>query len=166
MDLGSILLSLSLLILVVIFIGRPLFDRRAVLVSEEEHNLSALLAERDRILDALAELDFDYELGKIPDEIYARQRESLLVRGAEVLRQLDEQQTDSVGEGDDQIEKAIAERRAKQAGTGVEGDKIEKMIALRRAARGEETGVQFCPSCGKAVEGRDKFCSHCGKSLD
>jgi hypothetical protein len=49
MNIGSILLVLALLILVGLFIARPLFNRRAVIVNEytgqEDHQLSALLAE-------------------------------------------------------------------------------------------------------------------------
>lgn len=84
MDIGSILLILGLLLLVTLFIARPLMEKRSVVVSQEEHELSALLAERDRLLNALQELDFDYAMGKIPEEEYPAQRSVLLQRGAEV----------------------------------------------------------------------------------
>ncbi|MBU0510386.1 MAG: hypothetical protein KJ638_01630 [Chloroflexi bacterium] len=91
MDLGSIFLLLSLLILTALYIGRPLYERSATAVRPVEHELSALLAERDRVLNALSELDFDHALGKIPEDDYPLQRKKLIQRGAEVLRQLDEQ---------------------------------------------------------------------------
>ncbi len=90
MDLGSIFILLSLLILTALYIGRPLYERGATTVSPVEHKHSALLAERDRILDALSELDFDHDLGKIPEGDYPLRRKQLVQRGAEVLRQLDE----------------------------------------------------------------------------
>ena len=94
MDIGSILLLLALLVLIGLFIARPLIDREAVVVSPEEdqqeHEISTLLAERDRILTALHELDFDHALGKIPEQEYPPQRALLLLQGADVLRKLDE----------------------------------------------------------------------------
>lgn len=112
MDIGSVFLILALLILVGLFISRPLFERKAIAVSQEEHEFSFLMAERDRILTALQELDFDHALGKIPEADYPSQRASLLQRGADILRQLDkyDHQT-SKGDWESQIEAAITARR-------------------------------------------------------
>ena len=66
MDIGSIFLILAILVLVVVYIAQPLLQRNAASVSDEEQEYSALLAERDRILNILQELDFDHTLGKIP----------------------------------------------------------------------------------------------------
>jgi hypothetical protein len=59
MDIGSLLLILALVILVGLFIARPLFDRKAEVVAspsgQSDHQRSALLAEHDRILNALQE---------------------------------------------------------------------------------------------------------------
>jgi ribosomal protein S27AE len=112
MDIGSIFLILALLILVGLFISRPLFERKAIAVSQEEHEFSFLMAERDRILTALQELDFDHALGKIPEADYPAQRASLLQRGATILRQLDKyDHKSSQGDWESQIEAAIAARR-------------------------------------------------------
>ncbi|HZD57371.1 MAG TPA: zinc ribbon domain-containing protein [Anaerolineales bacterium] len=113
MDIGSVFLLLALLLLVGLFISRPLFERKAVAVTQEEHELSSLMAERDRILTALHELDFDHALGKIPEEDYPPQRSALLQRGANILRRIDEfnEQTSDV-DFEARIEAAIAARRA------------------------------------------------------
>ena len=68
MDIGSIFLILAILVPVVIFITRPILEHSATVVTDEEHQYSALLAERDRVLLALQELEFDHDLGKIPEE--------------------------------------------------------------------------------------------------
>ncbi|MGB9521791.1 MAG: hypothetical protein ACPL6F_03445, partial [Anaerolineales bacterium] len=78
MDIGSIFLLLGLFILVVLYITRPFLLRRALLVTKDEQTLSALLAEKERLLSALQELDFDYTLGKIPPTDYPEQRQLLL----------------------------------------------------------------------------------------
>jgi hypothetical protein len=187
MDIGSIFLILALLILVALFISRPLFDRPTVkanaMTVQEEHDYSSLLAERDRILNALQELDFDHVLGKIPDEDYPAQRASLLQKGTEVLKRLDEIQTPGVAEsGDDldaRIEAAIARHRADAASMdGSAGsqavavavprvdpeDDIEVMLANRRRQQKEKLGG-FCPQCGGPVRISDRFCPKCGVGL-
>ena len=121
MDLGSIFLIMAGVLLVIFFIGRPFMDRGgddALLVAgkatgEEEHQRSALLAERDRLLTTIQELDFDFALGKIPAEDYPPQRELLLQNGIELLRKLDALDKDAVDEAvEERLEEAIAARRA------------------------------------------------------
>jgi len=65
MDYGSILLLLVLVVIVGAYIASPLRDKRFRKAdSEIDIELSQLLAERERILDALAELDFDLGIKK------------------------------------------------------------------------------------------------------
>lgn len=180
MDIGSILLVLALLILVGLFVARPLFNRRAVIVNghtvEEDHELSALLAERDQVLNALQELDFDYSLGKIPEEDYPTQRQALVNQGAEVLRSLDEltsgQETSPLG---DRLEEAIAARRLEAIHSGARpaavaqptvmvDDEIEARLAFRRRERADKS-AGFCPQCGRPVQKSDRFCPSCGSTL-
>ncbi len=108
MDIGSIFLILAVLVPVVLYIARPLMERSATVVTAEEHQYSALLAERDRILNAIQELDFDHSLGKIPEEDYPVQRAILMRAGADILRQIDSYEDNSVErDTDDLIETAI-----------------------------------------------------------
>ncbi len=177
MDIGSIFLILALLVLVGLFISRPFFERARPSVvqakSQEDHERSYLLAERDRLLNALQELDFDYDLHKIPEEEYAPQRVLLLQRGAEVLRRLDAYDAQVVAVGaEDRIEAAIAARRAvtatataapngrKQA-VAAPDDALEAMLADRRRVR-QEKAAGFCSQCGGAVQKSDRFCPKCG----
>lgn len=183
MDIGSIFLILGLLVLVAIFISRPLLDGRTVELSQEEHELSTLLAERDRLLTALQELDFDYTLGKIPEEDYPAQRAVMVQRGVEILRRLDELQAEAHPEDDEaRLDAAIAARRAETAavalpvgnGSGVrvkpaplavgQDDDLEALLANRRRDRKEKAGG-FCPACGKPVQKSDRFCPKCGQPV-
>lgn len=88
MAIGSLLIFLALLVLVALFVARPLLD-----INEEESILdsdsSRLLTERERVLDALAELDADWKMGKVPQEIYAEQRALLVAKGALALEGLE-----------------------------------------------------------------------------
>jgi len=195
MELGSIFLTLALLIAVFIFVSRPFFERdntpENLGVSEQEHKLSSLMADRDRILDALQELDFDYALGKIPEEDYAPQRKRLLSKGANMLRELDARTESAGGEitgptndFDARLEAAIAARRAdaRVVETSIElaqaeastspartftdpDDNLEYIIANRKRNR-KDKAAGFCPKCGGPVQKSDQFCPKCGDRLN
>jgi len=199
MDIGSILLILSLFVLVGWFVARPFLEgsapsastpaTQAVSVMRQEHDLSTLLAERERTINTLQELEFDFALGKVPAEEYPAQRMALLQRGAEILRQLDALERETKGPSsplparlaqgdellvtsgalekvaslanDDPLEAAIASRRARQA---TADDPLEVAIAARRRTRTSKS-AGFCPKCGKPVQQADRFCPKCGVSL-
>lgn len=131
-----------------------------------------LLAERDRVLSALQELDFDAALGKIPAEDYPLQRAELMLAGADVLRKLDGfDQNQSVSCAEDRLEAAVAARRADAEASGKPrrrmifgDDEEEEMIAARHRSRSEKA-AGFCPHCGKPVQKSDRFCPRCGASI-
>jgi hypothetical protein len=169
MDFGSIFLILSLAIVVALFVSQPLLGKRPAVNQQsqrqaraEDHDRSALLAERDRLLNALHDLDFDNTLGKIPEEDYPVQRAVLLKAGAEVLRKLDamgykeESRSDAsrVGKAQRKEWPVIAEP----------DDELEEMIAAYRKER-QEKSAGFCPKCGKPLRKSDQFCSRCGTSI-
>jgi hypothetical protein len=181
MDIGSIFLILGLFILVAAFIARPLFDARQPqlqpeLPQQDEHEFSALLAERDRVITTLQELDFDHTLGKIPEEEYPAQRAMLVQRGAEILRRLDTYQpaAQPVATAEDRLEDAIAARRqlrdrpVAKNGNGkvvvTADDDVEVLIASRRRVRPEKAGG-FCPKCGSPMQRSDRFCPKCGGQI-
>jgi rubrerythrin len=168
MELTAIFLSLAVLILVGIYLYAPFMERRARRVTEEEHELSALMAERDRVINSLQELDFDFKLGKIPEEDYPTQRTSLLQKGADILRKIDSlaPQTASAQDTEARLERAIAARRADASLAKIEvtDDDLESMISSRRKSRTNKS-AGFCPKCGKPVMVTDRFCPSCGKSL-
>ena len=167
MDINAVFFTLAILVLVGMYLYTPLVEGHARRVTEEEQKLSALLAERDRVLNSLQELDFDFKLGKIPSEDYPLQRSNLLQKGADILRKLDELTADNAQlDTETRIERAIAERRAgaSNAKRGLTDDDFESMIATRHRSR-KEKSAGFCPKCGKPVMISDRFCPSCGKAL-
>jgi hypothetical protein len=66
--------------------------------------LAQLQAEHEAILIAVRDLDFDYQTGKLTQEDYSAQRESLIQRGVEILKLIDERQ-------DALIEEAVGAHR-------------------------------------------------------
>ena len=177
MDIGSIFLILGLLVIVAIFISRPFFEHSTSGASRAGHEQSSLLAERDRLLDTLQELDFDYALGKIPEADYPVQRDALVQQGAQILRLLDEYQAEVPDQAAEaRLEAAIAARRVQTApqpastnGAAIRlvaaspDDNLEALIANRRRARSEKSSG-FCPQCGKPIQQSDRFCPKCGAS--
>jgi len=192
---GSILLTLAVAVIVVLFISRPFLQRHPgaakgfVEEGDEqalarEHERSALMAEHDRVLLALQELDFDHGMGKVPEEDYPYQRAALLQTGADTLRRLDALQAE-IGtaaavpaEVEDRIEAAVAARRADAAKvpaaaavaagvSGGNGSAVDDIENLIAARKRERTEsvVGFCPRCGKPLQKSDKFCPRCGAAV-
>jgi rubrerythrin len=170
MEPGSIFLILAVVILIGIFLYSPFAARSRRTYVNETLEVSALKAERDRAINSLQELDFDFNLGKIPAGEYPDQRALLLQRGAEILRKLDELAPVSTSaiQAESRIEKAAAAGRADAAEAApelnVSDDDIESMIAARRKDH-KSKSAGFCPKCGKPVLITDKFCPSCGKAL-
>ena len=152
MDLGSTFLLLALILGVAIFVAWPFLER-----TPHKHAInqkySTLLAERDQVLNAIQELDFDNTLGKIPVEDYPKQREELLEKGSEIYSELETIKAEG---------ESKPELRNKTNLTSDE--EIEDLIAKRRNEHKEKT-AGFCPHCGNPVMLTDEFCPKCGTRL-
>ena len=162
MDLGAIFLLVLVLVFIILFVTRPFLDRRRIQAGKKNLKLSSLLADRDRLLTAIEELDSDQALEKIPPEEYPRQRADLLHQGSEVLRQIDalisitsKKMIDETANYPDDSLPVIA---------ALTDDELEDMLAKRRSIRKEKT-AGFCPKCGKPVLSSDVFCPSCGHAL-
>lgn len=159
MDIAAIFLTFAVLILVGVFLYAPFLKGYGRRVTQEEHELSALLAERDRVLSSLQELDFDFKLGKIPEEEYPVQRASLLQKGADILRKMDDVTA--------KVETQRAELKTAKKSAGkkkISDNALEAMISARHRERKNKFDG-FCPECGKPVVATDRFCPSCGKAL-
>ena len=168
MEIGSFFLILAVLVIVGMYLYAPFTSRNRKLSTNEMHDISALKAERDRVINSLQELDFDFKLGKIPAEDYPEQRAALLKKGSDVLRKLDELEPllASARNVESRIETAAAAKRADASSqaANLNDEDIEAMIAARRKQH-KSKSAGFCPSCGKPVLAADNFCPSCGKSL-
>src|SRR5512140_3323790 len=51
--------------------------------------LAQLQAQHEAILISVRDLDFDYQTGKLTEDEYLAQRERLMQRGVEILKQID-----------------------------------------------------------------------------
>jgi hypothetical protein len=190
MEPGSFLLILALVVLVGLVVTRPLMDPIQRGQKKQgpvalDNDRSVLLAERDRLLRSLKELDFDHLLGKIPEEDYPSQRQNLLQRGVNILQKLDQYELAESANGLElQLEAAISAHRVELSdlshapnGNGRKpvsrianavvaspDDDLEVLLANRRRARGDKANG-FCPNCGSPHQTLDRFCPRCGAKI-
>jgi len=170
MEIGAIFFILAVVTLVGMYVGQPFIQRRGRRAMQEDHEVSALMAEYDRAVNTLQELDFDNSLGKVPAEDYPRQRAELLAKGADLLRKLDAMRPQQTGrDAESRMEAAAASIRAdtsaNRAAALLDDDELESMIASRRKMR-KEKSAGFCPKCGKPIMVSDRFCPSCGKAIN
>lgn len=156
MGIGSILLGIALLLLVVLFLAQPFLkepDKGRRMTRRQN-----LLAQKEVLLDQIRSLDFDYDTGKVPDEIYQSQRSYFLAEASTVLKELDEAavrtgwraniEPPPLSDVDAEIEQAVARFR-----------QSPPSVAPRNGKR------TFCTQCGQTTDPGDRFCAHCGHEL-
>lgn len=152
MDIGSIFFILGLFLIVVLFLSRPFFEDKKEGDNKVRHRYSHLVAEKERLLTAIQELDLDLELKKIPPENHASKRAQLMREAAEVLKKLDQL-----------LGKEGHVSPANQVSEGEE-DQLEALIKSRRKELNKKS-AHFCPHCGGGVQISDQYCTHCGKKI-
>jgi hypothetical protein len=150
MDIGTVLMTLALVLLAVAFISRPLLEGRGTALTEEDRQLSASKAELEKVLASLQEMDMDYAMQKISPEDYQAGRLPLVSRGAELMKEIDQLE----GSGASADHPAATESEAE----------IEAEVARLRG-RGEDSQGEFCGHCGQPVQAGDRFCLRCGSPL-
>lgn len=107
-----------------------------------QESLDELLAQRDAALQALRELNFDHNVGKITDEDFVAFEANLRRTAADSLRALDRWEAEADLELDRTLEQAVQARK----------------VALA-------AGGRACPACGRVSAADDKFCAACGAGL-
>ncbi len=133
MTIEMILLGLLILIGLLTYSFMPLMvpskneDERKL---NREHHVQDLANQLERLIESVQDLDFDYDTGKVTDEVYDHQRKMLVGRGVSVLMRLD--QFEAPPDIDYLLEEQIAQRRAILRGDVSVDDVIEAQIAARR----------------------------------
>ncbi len=97
-----------------------------------DDRLEALLSQRNAAFDALRDLKFDYDTGKLSEHDYQQMKTRYDLRAAEVLQKMD----------------ALAAPQPKRSGSS------------KKAAAGAARNV--CSKCSEKLLADDRFCPKCG----
>ncbi len=164
METGAILLLAAVLLIVSAVVIRPWMPsikntgRTRQTRPSTNQQFSVWLAEKERLLNMIQELDFDHETGKIPDELFNEQRSELVQSAAQILKQLADN-----GYTEPTSSKPINDTTSRPANVR-EYDDLDELIAKRRLEKnGKATG--FCPKCGNPLQTSDRFCPKCGTTI-
>lgn len=159
MELGAMFIGLAMLVATVPVVARPLKEKKSK-PNPKSTNFTNPDEQKQTVLLALSDLDFDFRTGKVSDDDYSLLRAQLVAEAATYI-----QSENSIE--DDQIEAMIKARKASQA----------KVQECPNCGKETEAGSHFCshcgkavetncPSCSKAVQISDLFCKACGTKLE
>lgn len=85
MTIGSTLLAVALLLLVGVYVLRPVLVRSR----EKSADSTTLVSHKERVIAQIRALDLDHETDKISDEAYQLERGKLAREAASLLRQIE-----------------------------------------------------------------------------
>lgn len=175
MEIGAILFSLAMLLLVAAYVLQPLAGSGRGGHRDSSRELSSLQAERDRVLDSIQEIDMDHTMGKVSEQDYQRQRQVLAIEGAEILKSIDEIQLSPDAEPrgktpEMELEAAVAELRGKSSPASreavAEARGKSSTPGPQKTQSTSDPSEEACPTCDEPILRGDRFCSNCGEVLE
>lgn len=150
---GFLLFGASVAYVILPFLRKPKKARTSLTLSGD------LPGQREVVLSALRDLDFDFKTGKIGEEDYHPLREQLLVEAAQYMQE--------ENKNEDRLEQMIQARRtAKQQGGGCPRCEAPVRAGQHFCSKcGFDLSDELCPTCGKNIKKEDLFCSSCGHQI-
>lgn len=179
----TVIIALLISAVALWFVAWPLLQTEDEPIWVEDDRLSDLLTRKDSTLRAIKELEFDYQVGKVSEEDYARFDQRLRRQAIGYIRQI-ERLTPYTAALEDELEAEIARQRR----TVGDGDRTASMVpesvpesvperaaapaaaVVNAASEGtvaaaSTASTHFCTECGRSVTPTQRFCGHCGTRL-
>ncbi len=172
MSILFILVTIAFTVTTTILMLRPFSASRKEqlsfeLLDEEERKIEALVSRKVALVQALRDIEYDWETNKISEEDYKRFKKSCERQAVGVMRKLDALHG---GERDweAEIDRAVEQRRQQQPGSRAEQtpDQPATPDVAATSTDDEQAPVTKCRSCGASLEPDDQFCSQCGTPTD
>ena len=116
-----------------------------------------LQAQRDAIYQAIRELRFDQQVGKVSSADYAVFDAQLRGQAAQVLKQIDSL---VAAEADQDLHENI---EAEIASLRQIKDRLP--VSAPAVPPGSSAALNFCPQCGRRLQVGDRFCGACGVQI-
>ncbi len=141
----------SFLVAVVLsLLAIPLFrkvDDEYILIqklsSEEGDQYHQLLARKENCLEAIKDLTFDYETGKLSEEDYTRTKADFEMQAIEVIKEVEKMKKSA-----EASHKALLNNEEKKT----ESEKKPAAAFCHHCGSPlKSSGFKFCPSCGKPL---------------
>lgn len=123
----------------------PLFKKDSTWISLQMEN-EELEDRKQRVYGNIADLEFDYAMGRLSEPDFNEIRKSFLSEAGKVIEQLEQRKSSKLVET---IKADVA-----NLGKG-KGSKKGK----------NQSTVKYCPDCGAQAKPAAKFCSECGGGL-
>ncbi len=140
----SIILTIVIVVAALAIVAYPIIAKSRAAqptTTAAGEELAELLARRDATFQALRDLNFDRQVGKVTAEDFVIFEAHLKAAAAAALAALDAWE-------------AAADRKLDVM--------LERAIAARRAALADG---RICSACGRPAAAEDKFCAGCGAAL-
>jgi len=159
MEISSIIIGVALFGGSVAYVSLPFRQKRMKNANSSNANLQQN-GQREAVLSALRDLDFDFKTGKVSEEDYQPLRTQLLVEAAQYM--------EAEKKEDEQLEAMIrARRNVQQQGLKCQHCESPVEAGQRFCSKcGSAVNNEFCPSCGKKIQASDLFCSSCGNKIE
>jgi Double zinc ribbon len=134
---------------VVAFVLYPVFSQarepEVGTTGSVERELISLEEKKTRLYDAITDLDFEKDAGKVSDSDYQTARNDYMAQVAEILTRIDVLTPKQPDKSEKPEQSGRSERK---------GEKKKK--------GGDDGSSLVCGSCGKSSRADSKFCMHCG----
>ena len=151
-------------VLAPVVVGR----RARLAISRSDTAVGRQELRKQLILDNIADLDFEFAMGKLSDDDYRDLRESLKAQAAQFTEQID-----VLGQADAELTGAAMAAAAPARAHGSDADTAPAAVAAATAhhgngtdgQRGNATPARFCIGCGTTLPSGARFCPSCGKQV-
>ena len=165
-----IVIALVLALAALAYVALPLVRRREVVTGDTmtvvDPVLEDLLFSREVTYEAIKDLAFERDMGKLSEEDYRQLDYQYRARAVNILQNLERVEKSTLGDDlDAWIEEAVRAARQRQASPKAAKEKKSRSRRSRRSKRRPAAKSAQCPSCDRPYGVGDRFCSGCGTAL-